>query len=285
MLSLNKLTHLDKLPRLLYCCFVVVFLSGFSQVNNQSAILPIYTEHFPPYNYYENDTLTGINIELVEALCIDAQIDCRFTLLPWKRAMREMHKEAPSGIMSTARTPKREQQFHWVGPLSSSMNCVYRLANRNDIVVKQHTDLANYTVAISNDSVFLFEFYDIGLTSEKNLFIYLGKFMSLKPFAYGRVDLILGSRNTINEQLAHMNLSANDIAPVLVLNDFFHVGNYLALHKDTPASMVASLQKSAKTLLTNEYKSQIESKFLHDEKAPNTNHVNQELWDRCVKAP
>lgn len=273
-----------KIRRIYLTSIVLILLPATGSAVDDASKLAIYTEHFPPYSFLENDQVDGINIQLVKALCTDAQIDCDFTLLPWKRAMREMLKAAPSGIVSTARTAKREQQFHWVGPLSSSVNCVYRLAERNDIVVETHTDLANYKMAISNDSVFLMEFYDIGFKSGTNLFAYPGKFMSLKPFSYGRVDLILGSRNTINKQVEHMGLTVNDIAPIIVLNDFYHVGNYLALHRDTPSNIVTALKASAKRMLTLEYKTLVEEQFLQVKKAPNVNKVNQTLWDRCVKA-
>eukprot|EP00493_Phyllostaurus_siculus_P001449 UN01457 len=46
----------------------------------------IYTEQFPPYNFSNKGHLEGINLKFVKAMCVDADIECHFELLPWSRA-------------------------------------------------------------------------------------------------------------------------------------------------------------------------------------------------------
>ncbi|GAB2907354.1 hypothetical protein GCM10027181_03050 [Rheinheimera gaetbuli] len=78
-----------------------------------------YTEHLPPYSYIEQDKLTGLNVELIRALCQRIQLSCNLQLLPWRRAFDMALHNPNSGVFSTSRSAEREMRFQWVGPIVS----------------------------------------------------------------------------------------------------------------------------------------------------------------------
>lgn len=80
------------------------------------------SEEFPPYQFYKGEgeqrTLTGISIEIVQAIQKKLGHQQAIRIYPWSRSLKLLKKRKNSALFSTARTPGREDQFQWVGPLS-----------------------------------------------------------------------------------------------------------------------------------------------------------------------
>jgi len=228
----------------------ILFLSAFNTHAHQLT-LPIYTEEFPPYNYSRDGHITGLNIEILRQACQLADVACEFTMLPWQRAMRMVHQNQPSGLVSTAKSAAREEQFKWVGPLLSGKSCLYRLTKNVFIKVEKQQDLLNYKVGISSDSLYLPLFKTIGFDVGQNLLVFPEKMGRVKPFAYERVDLIVGSSGSVYKQIAAAGLRLDDITPVFLLpHDTVAQGNYLALHPNTSDDLVLLLQNSVNEVMS-----------------------------------
>ncbi|MCB2099255.1 MAG: transporter substrate-binding domain-containing protein [Rhodobacterales bacterium] len=86
------------------------------------APLRLMTEEFAPYQFYEGQGdsrhVTGISIEIVQAIQQRLGDASPIKVLPWSRALKLLAKDAGSALFSTARTPEREDRFKWVGPLA-----------------------------------------------------------------------------------------------------------------------------------------------------------------------
>jgi len=80
------------------------------------------TEEFAPYQFYEgegnNKAITGISIEIVQAIQKQVGDGNAIKVLPWSRGLKLLAKNKNSALFSTARTPERESKYKWVGPLS-----------------------------------------------------------------------------------------------------------------------------------------------------------------------
>lgn len=281
---LSKLTHAAMLS--LSVCVLLTHNSLFALTSNEPPVeqrLTIYTEHFPPYNFLSEGEVTGINVELVRKMCTAANIVCEFKLHPWNRAFRMTEETPNSGLISTAKTQAREPRFKWVGPLASGENCIYKLSSRIDIDVKDASSLTQYTIASIRDNSHNNALDALGFKEGKNLVWFTMKYGELKPFASGRVDLIIGSALTIKSQVSHANLTLSDIMPVFVLDQDLHNGNYLALNINTTDTVVDSLQRSLKQMrISNEFET-IEEKFVTPLPRTQQNINDQALWNTCIK--
>ena len=87
--------------------------------------LVIYSEHYPPFNFYSNEAAQGISVELLGLMLKQMQSphgveQVRF--VPWPRGYQRTLKVRNSMLFSTYRTPAREHLFKWVGPIVSSQN-------------------------------------------------------------------------------------------------------------------------------------------------------------------
>jgi polar amino acid transport system substrate-binding protein len=252
-------------------------------VTEKTDALTIYTEQFPPYNFEVNDRLVGINLELAKAACELADIDCQFELYPWNRSMKMVQKTPLSGIVSTARTSERETMFEWVGPFSSSTNCLFKLSSRKDIVVNDIASAQQYILGGSTDNAYKELRAVLGFEEGKNLILFNGKYGTLKPFAAGRVDLVMMSSFSISQQLEVAGLTLAEVTPVLEIDSHLLNGNYLALNKAVPKEVVSRLKDAMAQLFKEKAQAKIEAKYIGNVDLVGVSSSNDPLWNACAK--
>ncbi|WP_168171443.1 ABC transporter substrate-binding protein [Lacimicrobium sp. SS2-24] len=208
--------------------------------------LTIYTEHFPPYNYAQDGRVVGVNVKIVEQLCLRSGLHCDFELYPWLRAYALASKDSLGGLVSVSRTPEREQHFHWVGPLKSAQSYLYRLASRPDIRISSLEDAKAYTIAIGRGDVYERHLIDRGFSYDQNLVGFASKFDAMELFVKGKIDLIVGSEIVMPVWIERTGSAVGDVEPVIALHNVG--GNYLALNRDIPASIVEGMRETLQQL-------------------------------------
>ena len=77
----------------------------------------LYTEHYPPFNIKEGDTVTGTNGLLLSEAFAELGIVTQHRVVPWARAQRSARTQPLACFYSAARTAERELHYQWVGPL------------------------------------------------------------------------------------------------------------------------------------------------------------------------
>lgn len=111
------------LKRALLGLLAVGLLSQPVQAEQAKIILS--TENFPPYNMATNgknfareDSIEGIAVEVVQEMFKRAGVEYYLALrFPWDRVYNMALEKPNHGVFSTARTPEREKEFKWVGPI------------------------------------------------------------------------------------------------------------------------------------------------------------------------
>ncbi|CAN7476473.1 transporter substrate-binding domain-containing protein [Duganella sp. LjRoot269] len=116
----------------------------------------LYTEEYPPFNWNDKatGTATGLSHDIVVELMRRAEIPVSAAaVMPWARAMALTNKNANSCLFSMARTPEREANYAWVGPIGRNEWVMY--ARREDhIALASLADARPYTVGtIIGDAV------------------------------------------------------------------------------------------------------------------------------------
>ncbi|MFQ3251206.1 MAG: polar amino acid transport system substrate-binding protein [Glaciecola sp.] len=261
-----------------------LFLFPFCLYANEQSLV-IYTEEFPPYNFSQDGKITGINIKLVQAACEEVGIECEFQILPWNRAMRMARNGPNTGLVSTARIPEREKWFSWVGPFIMSQNCIFKLASRTDIHIPNLESAKNYVLGGGADATTAYKetLDELGFVEGKNLKRYKGKGSNMRPFAAGRVDLIIDSATGIKVRLAIANLTLDDVVPVAAIDTSYLLGNHLALHPSVDDSLVKKLQASIERLKLSGEAAKIELEFVQPIAKSSPNNVETSLWNKCMR--
>ncbi|KJU77754.1 substrate-binding periplasmic protein [Ectopseudomonas chengduensis] len=86
------------------------------------------TEEWAPYNYRENEHITGMATEVVRAIMALTGDDFEIRMRPSMRASRVLHTQPRTIMYSMFRTPERESLFKWVGPIAEESIYPYQLA-------------------------------------------------------------------------------------------------------------------------------------------------------------
>lgn len=105
------------------------------------------TEENPPYNYASKtvDGIAGISTDVVAEAARRANVPVVFERYPWARAYWLAQHEANVCIYSTVRSPERENQFRWLGPIAFNR---WALFSRSDFphVLKSLQDARRFTI-------------------------------------------------------------------------------------------------------------------------------------------
>lgn len=78
------------------------------------------TEDFPPYTYADNGAAGGLMVEVLRAVSasLNEPVEASsIQVLPWTRAVYTAAHNPQSVLFSLARTPERESQYQWAGPV------------------------------------------------------------------------------------------------------------------------------------------------------------------------
>ncbi|NMR26167.1 transporter substrate-binding domain-containing protein [Pseudoalteromonas sp. NEC-BIFX-2020_015] len=218
----------------LTCCFLFSCIG----VGAEKPTVTIYTEQFPPYNFSNKGQLQGINLDIVRTLCERTELECKFELLPWIRAYSLVQKNPLSGLVSTARSPERESLFQWVGPLVSSRTYFYRLAKNNHIRPVNLAQTANYTLGLVRGDVYEELIQEIGFEKDKNLLKFAHHYEYMNLFFKNKIDLILGSEQTLDYQLQQFGHGGKEVVKLVELPVDKLQGNYLVFNKAIPPEII-----------------------------------------------
>lgn len=136
---------------------MVCLYSSFGTVvsaNNLSQ-LTYFTESYPPYNYRENNRLTGIAVDLLEAAISksESKFDrSEIQLVPWARGYKLTRIGKDTVLFSTTRTAYRERVFEWVGPISAARVVLFAAKSRQ-LKITQTSDLNRYNIGVIRDDI------------------------------------------------------------------------------------------------------------------------------------
>ncbi|NLV27131.1 MAG: transporter substrate-binding domain-containing protein [Methanomicrobiales archaeon] len=144
---------------ILIICIIFLVFSGSTVLADDTQdtfkSLKFVTEEFPPFNYVENGTASGLMVDMITSISRKAGYELprnSITFLPWSDAYQTALKEPGTVIFSIAKTPEREELFSWLGPVISSDIALYSSRSRN-ITIDSLDELANYTLGAVSDDV------------------------------------------------------------------------------------------------------------------------------------
>ena len=207
----------------------------------QAKPVSILTEEWAPYNYMDNGKLVGFSVEIVEEILKDLRLDCPIRFLPGMRASRILNTQPRTMMITMLRTPARETQYKWIGPLGEDAIYFYKKKGGTLDVASLEDAKKVRRVACRNAGLV----HDALL---KNGFANLDTFAADGPAIYrkllaGRCDLgvsdaPLGVKHLLKEW--HLPLDTLVQTSVKIVESPL----YIACSKDLPDSEIVLWQKS-----------------------------------------
>jgi polar amino acid transport system substrate-binding protein len=227
---------------------IAILLAGIFVLMACSAPVPtgklrVLTEEYPPYNYTgENGTLTGSSTTLVKAIISKLGLDTQIEVLPWAQAYELVLNNPNVALYSTARTPERERDFMWVGPLGSYENWLY--AKKGSAVRVNSLDEAKevQSIAVVKDEAGQQKLAQLGFI---NFTFTNSTADGLKKLMAGEADLWLGTQADVELVAKQAGVDAAQLEPAVFVHK---VDLYIAFNKNMPAATVEQWQKALDSL-------------------------------------
>lgn len=97
---------------LLLSIFVICLIQG---EDTKSSFLFGTIDNLPPFSYYENNTLVGIDIDVAKELARRCAIDITITTQPWARVLAELKTGDIDGAFSLYYVKERESYCKYIG--------------------------------------------------------------------------------------------------------------------------------------------------------------------------
>lgn len=98
---------------------------GMGLISTSHADLRLLSEEFPPINFTEKGVPRGLGVEIVQEIQRREGSTTAIEFMPWARAFREVKAPGETALFGMARTPEREKQFKWVGPIVTFYSSIY----------------------------------------------------------------------------------------------------------------------------------------------------------------
>jgi len=217
--------------------------------------LEIYSEQFPPYNYFDQGRSQGFVVEVVNACLKQMSQNTAITNIPWARAYRYAQSDRKVMVLSMSRIPSREQLFKWVGPVAD-YDVVFFGRSDSDIQLNSLADAREVKhIGVMRD------YSTAAILEEKqfNNLVYIKTHQfHLMKLIRGRIDLSLSSNATMRYRMKKHGVKAAELTTV----GYLYTGQlYLAFSKSVGDATVAQWQSALLELKRNgEYK-KIQNKY------------------------
>lgn len=263
----------------------VVSLGKYDRSSNPSSKLWVITNLEPLFNYRdERGALTGYTVELVRNILLEAGLQTEILSAPWQRLIIESEIKPDVLVFNLARTPEREEKYHWLTPLTEN---AYSVFMHND---KAHSmnDLADLPkgslVAVLEEDFRESIIEQYGLTPVTTQ----SWGQAVDMFLLGKADFLFFSDAGLMHFCQGREAQCAQVKKVLT---YMTSTTYLALSKQgTSESLVARLSEAAARFKkTNQYNELVEhwlSQFAAQ--TPIKMHENagvMKLWEKKSALP
>ncbi len=244
---------------------VLTLLAG----NAQAREMKVLTEELPPYNFTQAGKITGSATEVVREILRRLEHPQNIQVTSWARSYKRLQNEPYVALFTTTRTPEREDQFHWVGPLLEAYLGFYARKDRglqlNSLEdAKQVGSIATYKDDAREQLLISMGFDN--LDSSKS------PASNLKKLMTGRVDLWLYDNVGMRNLARQLNIDPAELEMVLPFTSF---QSYVAISKTTPQEVVDRWQAAFMSMVEDGTFFDISRRWLPYESIPDFNLTGQ----------
>ena len=198
-----------------------------------AAQLLLYTEEYRPLSYSEKGVLSGMTVEVVELLIQRTGQPAHIELVPWTRGYRQAQREANVGLFPTVRTPQRERNFQWIGPIAAGQTNFYSRVGAG-LRIRNLADVERLDGVLAVPKLW-YSYEVLREQGLKNLYGVPTPQHMIKMFKHGRVQLILANSLALDEMLAGQGMTRDQVEQqyTLMTNN-----TYIAFSLNTDAALV-----------------------------------------------
>lgn len=184
------------------------------------ANLQYLTEEYPPFNYSEHQSVTGISVDLLLAAskAVGHEINrSDIKVQPWPRAYRSALIRPNTVLFATTRTEAREMLFKWAGPIIQTRIVILAKRSKN-IEINHPMDMAQYRIGVIRDDVGEQLLLGLGVPRDSMVESSVPQTLA-KQFAKDRIDVWAYEENVARWWLKKQGLTSEELQVVHILEE------------------------------------------------------------------
>lgn len=198
------------------------------------------TEEWAPFNYQEDGNVTGISVEVLEAVFKNIGVNrsrADVRIVPLAEGFQTAQNNTSTVLFSIVRTPERELLYKWAGPFTSASFVIYAPMSSN-ITISSPEDLNQYRIGVVQASIENDLLTSHGVNASQ---IVNGQKPEdlLRMLEEGQIDMWATGDLAGRHQMLQIAADPNAYETVYTLseNDFYYI-----FSKDVPDTMVGAFQ-------------------------------------------
>ena len=204
----------------------------------------VVTEEWAPYNYLENNTLTGMTTEIVQAIMALTGDQFEVVLLPSMRASYALNSRPKTIMYSMFRTAEREPLYKWVGPIVEESIHPYQMADAEPLntfeQLRQAPMVTTRHAGLVPDTLQSLNFTNLDKTATQSAQLY-------RMLLAGRTDLIVGDTDAgVAYYSRQLKIPPGTLRRIPV--EVYRSSLYIAFSHDSEDEVVAGWAKALETL-------------------------------------
>lgn len=224
----------------------------------QESRISVVTEEWPPYNYIESGVVKGFSVEIVQAILKRLNEDIQIQLFPSMRASYMLNTLPGTLFITMFRTPERETQYKWIGPLDNGAIYFYKRkdnplqlssledAKKVKVICSRHAGLVLNTLKAAG-------FNNLESSATDGFSVY--KKLILKRCDLGISDAPLGVKYLL-KQMGYPTDAVVQTAVRVIDSPL-----YIACSKDIPDQVIALWQKALDDMKASGAYAKIHAKY------------------------
>jgi polar amino acid transport system substrate-binding protein len=220
----------------------------------------VVTEEWAPYNYQENDQLTGMATEIVRGIMALTGDDFEVVLLPSMRSTRALMTRPRTIMYSLFRTAEREPLYKWVGPIVEESIHPYQLANAQQPVnsLEQLLHAPRITTRHAGLIPEILQsrgFNNLEKSATESLQLY-------RMLIAGRTDIIIGDTDAgVAYYSRQLNIAPGTLRQIPI--ELYRSSLYIAFSRDCDDKLVAAWASALEQLRHSGELQRIQDRYNH----------------------
>jgi len=218
----------------------------------------VVTEEWAPYNYQENNQLTGMTTEIVRAIMALTGDDFEMVLLPSMRTTRTLSSRPKTIMYSLFRTAQREPLYKWVGPVVEDSIHAYQLASSppvNSLEQLLHApQITTRHAGLMPDMLQSLGFNNLDKSAAENLQLY-------RMLLAGRTPIIVGDTDAgVAYYSRQLHIAPGTLRQIPI--ELYRSTLYIAFSRDCDDKLVAAWASALEQLRQSGELARIQRRYL-----------------------
>jgi len=223
------------------------------------------TEALAPLSYEEGPQVTGYAVELLRLLAQRSGRPLDVSVLPWARAQALAEQDRSAVLFPTARTPERESQYRWLGPLLTRRLWIYRLTSRRELPrpsLSPPWAQGRERIGVAMESASAHLLQARGLRMGQELEPGLSDAHNLQKLLRGRMAYVVMLDWAMAWHLQQLGLPYRTVAPLVPLDEGTQY--WYALNRRCDSALLQSMQQALDTLKKSGELAPLRRRYLDD---------------------